>query len=107
MVTVPISEVVPLIQWIQIHHAFKAKLDILLYQTGFNLETLHLDRFGVEVSPCVWEDPFGYRVVIQGKALTFEVLEEFSLDEALLAFNDYQEKLFGASFSPVRVVVES
>lgn len=94
MTTVPISEIVPLAQWIQAYHVFRAKLDLLLYQTGWNLGTLHRNQLGVEVSPGVWEAD-GYRVFIQGQALTFEVREGCSLDEALDAFNGYQKRLFG------------
>ncbi len=93
MTTIPISEIVPLVQWIQTYHVFRTKLDLILYQTGWGLEDLHLDRLGAATNPGVWETN-GYKVLVHGFALTFEVKEGSSVDEALAAFKDYQESLF-------------
>ena len=93
MVTKPISEVVPLEEWIRTYHSFRAKLDLRLRETGFNLIELHQNALETEIAPGVWEGS-GYRIHVEGRALTFEVSEEATMDEALEAFESYQRSLF-------------
>ncbi len=93
MATKPISEVVPLEEWIRTYHSFRTELDLRLRETGFNLIELHQNALGPEISPGAWEGN-GYRVYVEGRALTFEVSEEASTDEALEAFKSYRESLF-------------
>lgn len=93
MSTKPVSEIVPLAEWVQAYHVFKAKLDTHLYQTGMDLVEMHLQALGEERSPNVWEKS-GYRVRLEGQAVTFEVSEEATADEALAQFRAYQEWLF-------------
>lgn len=93
MTTIPISEVLPFVQWIQEYHTFRTRLDLVLYQTALNLLELHQKKLGPEVHPGVWEGK-SYRVFVQARTITFEVLENSSADEALKAFNTYQKKLF-------------
>jgi len=93
MKTVPISEIVPLIQWIQIYHAFRVRLDLRMYQTGLTLRELHRTQFGPEVASGVWETEL-YKVFVEERTLSFEVSETLSLDEAVEAFEGYQTRLF-------------
>ncbi len=93
MNTVPISEVIPLMQWIQIYHAFRVRLDLHLYQSGLTLQGLHTAQFGPETSPGVWETGT-YRVLIGDRTLTFEVLDTLTTEETLSEFKKYQTQLF-------------
>jgi hypothetical protein len=93
MSTIPISDVVPLAQWIQAYHSFRTRLDLLLYQTRLSLTALHHDRLGPPAQAGVWEAS-EYRVLVEERSWTFEVPEDATLDSALAAFTLYQEKLF-------------
>lgn len=93
MTTIPISDVVPLAQWIQAYHSFRAKLDMTLYLTGLSLLDLHRDRFGPETSPGAWEAP-SYMVFVEERILSFEIPEDSTTETALEAFRVYQEGLF-------------
>lgn len=93
MITVPISDIIPLALWVQAYHAFRVRLDLALLRTGLDLLALHEDRLGPPVQAGVWETDT-YRVYVQGNALTFEVPEGCSILDATEAFNTYQEKLF-------------
>jgi hypothetical protein len=92
--TVPVSDIVPLVPWIQQYHDFRRQLNLVLQQTGKNPFDLHRDRLGIEVSPGVWEGP-GYKVLISSWSVSFEVAEDASIPEALEAFDRYQQALFG------------
>jgi hypothetical protein len=94
MISIPISDVIPLAQWIQIYHAFRVKLDICLYQTGETVLGLHRTRLGPESQPGVWETQ-EYIVFVTERTITFEVPESSYPDEAAAAFSNYQAKLFG------------
>lgn len=96
MTTIPISDVVPLAQWIQAYHTFRARLDLTLYTSGLGLLALHQDRFGPPAQPGVWET-CDWRAIIKGRTLTFEVPEKSSADSAIMAFNQYQKRLFEVS----------
>jgi len=92
--TVPITDIVPLVPWIQHYHDFRLQLDQLLRQTGKTLVELHLDRFGPEVNLGVWEGP-QYRVLVTARSVSIEVEEGLSVREALDAFDHYRDTLFG------------
>lgn len=96
MTTIPISDVVPLAQWIQAYLTFRARLDLTLYTSGLDLLALHRGQFGLPARPGVWET-CDWRVIIKGHTLTFEVPEKSSADSAIMAFNKYQKKLFEVS----------
>jgi hypothetical protein len=93
MATVPISDRLPLVEWIQEYHAFRVRFELELYYTGFTAQELHRDRLGSEASPGVWVGK-GYAVVVATKSVSFEVDENFTLDEVLATFHAYQEQLF-------------
>ena len=91
--TIPISDIVPLVQWIQAYHIFRVRFDRSLHQTGLSPAGLHRQRLGPEVAPGVWEGR-GYRVYVGPQSVSFEVYENATADQALVAFDRYQDELF-------------
>jgi hypothetical protein len=91
--TIPISDIVPLVQWIQAYHNFRAKFDSSLRQTGLSPVELHHQRLGPEDAPGVWRGK-GYRIYVGPLAVSFEVPEDVTPDQALAAFDHYQTRLF-------------
>jgi hypothetical protein len=97
--TVPISDIIPLVPWIQQYHDFRMQFDQLLQRSGKTPTEIHLDKFGAEASPGVWEGS-GYRVLVGIRSVSIEVLEGSSVREALDAFEHYRETLFGPNSEP-------
>ena len=91
--TIPISDIVPLVQWIQAYHIFRVRFDQSLQQTGLTPTELHRKQLGPEVAPGVWEGR-GDRVYVAPQSVSFEVYENATSDQALVAFDRYQDKLF-------------
>ena len=88
---VPVSDVIPLIEWLTVYHRFRAELDQKLTQTGVTLVELHTKKLGSPTSPDVWEGA-DYRVHVK-KTISFEVLEGTPPEQAFAAFNRYQTRL--------------
>lgn len=97
--TVPISDIVPLVPWIQQYHDFKLQFEATLQQTGKDPHALHTGRLGAEAAPGTWEGP-GYRVLVSLRSVSFEVIEGSSVREALEAFDTYRRALFGSNSEP-------
>lgn len=97
--SIPISDLVPLVQWIQAYHDFRARFDQSLRQTSLTPAELHRTQLGPEAAPGVWEGS-DYRVFVGPKAVSFEVSEDLDSDEALAAFDRYQETLFAPNTEP-------
>jgi len=93
MATIPISNRLPLVEWIQEHHAFRVKFELELYRMGLSAQELHRVRLGPEVTSGVWIGR-GYAVVVATKSVSFEVDESLSAREVLEVFHSYQKQLF-------------
>jgi hypothetical protein len=90
---IPISDVVPLATWIPAYHHFRFRLNTRLMSSGLSLIELHQQQLGAEDRPWIWRTS-DYTVIIEGRALSFEIPEMSSVEKALSIFELYQKKLF-------------
>jgi len=90
--TVPISDVVPLGQWVLAYHDFQTRLERLLRETDKSVHDLHVEKLGPETRPGVWER-LGCHVYVRAQTVSLEVPESTRANTAMKAFNSYQDVL--------------
>jgi len=90
--TVPISDVVPLGQWVLAYHNFQTRLERLLRESGKSVYDLHVEKLGPETRPGVWER-LGCHVYVRAQTVSLEVPESARPGTAMKAFDSYQQVL--------------